>query len=40
MRAFHNDESVKAKYIARVKDHQFADEIIQGKYWENGRGVK
>ena len=35
---YHNDPAIKAKYIARVKAHQEADEIIQGKYWENGKG--
>ena len=36
--AFHNDQKIKDKYIARVKAHQEADEIIKGKYWKNGKG--
>src|SRR5258705_8645222 len=36
--AFHTDPKIKEKYIKRVKDHQKADEIIQGYYWENGKG--
>ena len=36
--AFHNDPEIKAKYVARVKAHAEADEIIKGKYWEDGKG--
>jgi hypothetical protein len=36
--AFHNDEAVKNKYLERVLAHQKADEIVQGIYWENGKG--
>lgn len=32
MKAFHNDIKIKEKYVARVKAHQIADEIIKGKY--------
>ena len=38
MLTFHNDPSIKAKYLARVKAHQEADEIIQGHYWQKGKG--
>lgn len=38
MKAFHNDSKIKDKYLARVKAHALADEIIKGKYWENGKG--
>ena len=38
MQAFFNDVSVKAKYLDRVRQHAAADEIIHGKYWENGKG--
>ncbi len=38
MLAFHNKDSVKKKYLDRVKAHYEADEIIQGIYWENGKG--
>jgi hypothetical protein len=38
MLAFHGDTSIKAKYLKRVMAHQKADEIIHGKYWENGKG--
>jgi hypothetical protein len=30
MQAYHNDESVKAKYLSRVRAHRAADELIQG----------
>ncbi len=38
MKAFHNDQTVKDKYLSRVIAHQMADELIKGKYWENGKG--
>ncbi len=38
MQAFHNDESIKAKYLKRLKSHYEADEIIKGAYWEQGKG--
>lgn len=38
MKAFHNNIKVKAKYLNRVSAHKKADEIIKGKYWENGKG--
>ena len=37
-RAFHNDASLAATVRTQVADHTVADEIIQGKYWENGKG--
>ena len=36
--AFHNKQSVKDKYLKRVKAHYEADQIIHGIYWENGKG--
>ena len=38
LRAFHGDKKIKAKYVNRVKAHEKADEIVQGKYWQNGKG--
>src|SRR5262245_39209382 len=38
MLAFHNNQSVKDKYLARVKAHREADELIKGQYWKNGKG--
>ena len=38
MKAFHNDSLIKEKYITRVQEHYQADEIIQGQYWQNGKG--
>jgi hypothetical protein len=32
------DPKVREKYIDRVQAHAVADEIVQGKYWENGKG--
>ena len=38
MEAFHNNPLIKEKYITRLNEHYQADEIIQGQYWENGKG--
>ena len=38
MLAFFNKSSVKRTYLARVRAHAKADEIIHGTYWENGKG--
>ena len=38
MKAFHNNPSIKEKYITRLQAHYQADEIIKGQYWQNGKG--
>ena len=38
MKAFHNNPSIKEKYITRVQEHYQADQIIKGQYWEDGKG--
>lgn len=38
MKAFHNDHSIKEKYLARVKAHREADNLIRGTGWEDGKG--
>lgn len=38
MLSYHNDESIKEKYLARIDAHYAADEIIKGQYWEGGKG--
>lgn len=38
MKAFHGNEQIKAKYLARVQAHRAADEIAKGFYWQGGRG--
>jgi hypothetical protein len=38
VKAFHNDESIKQKYLKRVEQHRLADELIQGTGWEDGKG--
>ena len=38
MRAFHNDEVVKQKYLKRVDLHIKADNLIRGTGWKSGRG--
>ena len=36
--AFHGDPKMKAAIMASLAAHREADEIVQGKYWENGKG--
>jgi hypothetical protein len=38
MKAFHDDATIKAKYLDRVRAHAAADEIEKGFYWQDGRG--
>ena len=38
MLTYHNDVKIKEFYINRIEQHSKADEIIQGVYWENGKG--
>src|ERR1019366_3885266 len=38
MKAYFNDETIKQKYLKRVEKHRLADELVQGKTWENGKG--
>jgi hypothetical protein len=38
MLSFHNDPKIKEKYLARVREHRIADNLIQGIGWENGKG--
>lgn len=36
--AYHGDLSIKRKYLARVRAHVKADELIKGRYWKDGKG--
>jgi hypothetical protein len=36
--SFNNDSELKKQILAQLKKHHDADEIIKGKYWENGKG--
>ena len=38
MLSYHSDPSIKSRYLARVAGHADADEIVKGRYWENGKG--
>lgn len=38
MLAYHNDQAVKDFYLARIRTHAAADELIHGTYWEDGKG--
>lgn len=38
MIAFHGKIDVKEFYINRIREHAKADEIVKGRYWENGKG--
>ena len=37
--AYHGDEAIRQGYLARVRQHRLADELVQGYgYWEDGKG--
>jgi hypothetical protein len=36
--AFHGNPAIRAKYLARVRAHRAADQIVHGQYWEDGKG--
>ena len=38
MRAFHSDPAIKFQIMAGLAAHRATDEIVQGVYWENGKG--
>lgn len=38
MKSFHNNPTIKAKYLERITAHEKADEIVKGIYWEEGKG--
>lgn len=38
MLAFHNSRAVKEYYTQRVQAHALADELVQGIYWQDGKG--
>ena len=38
MQAFHADPAVKAKYVARLRAHRAAEELVQGQGFKNGKG--
>jgi hypothetical protein len=38
MLAYHGDATIKTAILAQLAQHRTADELVQGIYWENGRG--
>jgi hypothetical protein len=38
MRAFHNKPELKAEAIAEMQTHIAADQLVKGRYWEDGKG--
>lgn len=36
--AFHGSPAIKEKYLARIRAHVAADELIHGTGWSNGKG--
>lgn len=38
MVSFHGEQKIKDAHLAQLRVHAAADEIIQGTYWENGKG--
>ncbi|MHB1777979.1 MAG: hypothetical protein ACYCU7_18630 [Acidimicrobiales bacterium] len=38
LRAWHGDPGLKTRTVAEMQAHADADQIIQGQYWEGGKG--
>jgi hypothetical protein len=38
MQAYHNDPALKEQFVTLLKQHQAADQIVQGTYWSDGHG--
>lgn len=38
MKAFHGRTEIKETYLARIRAHREADELIHGIYWQDGKG--
>ena len=38
MKAFHGQQAIKDNVLIQLQAHYEADEIIKGRYWENGKG--
>ena len=38
MQAYHNEPALKVSVVAQMRGHIARDELIHGKYWENGKG--
>lgn len=38
MQAFHNDDSIKKKYVTRMQNHIEADELVRKETWDGKRG--
>lgn len=38
MQSFHNDPAIKARYIARVRAHRKADDLVKGATGNGGKG--
>ena len=38
MLSYHNDHKIKEEIIKKLERHYKLDEIVQGVYWENGKG--
>jgi hypothetical protein len=38
MIAYHGDPSIKEKYLARVRAHRAADNLVRGVGWKDGKG--
>jgi len=36
--AYHGDPKIKENYLARVRAHREADEMVKGVYWKDGKG--
>ena len=36
--AYHSNPAIREEYLRRVIDHRAADQLIKGRYWEDGKG--
>jgi hypothetical protein len=38
MQAYHGNATLKARFVELIESHRAADRIVQGRYWERGKG--
>lgn len=38
MKAFHNNDQIKADILTQLRAHAAADQIVKGRYWQDGKG--
>jgi hypothetical protein len=38
MLAYHNDPLIKSSILSQLRKHRTQDQIVKGRYWEDGKG--